>query len=823
MTPAALTAPLLSTVFCDDEPVFGSHSHLLPDVAGPAFGDVTEWPANCLPRRSNRSRGRSKVRFPRDDPAWNLRLREVAFAMLNPVHRALRTAEIFLRAEPASLGTVVSVRTGLVTLGRWARDNGLPADLTLWDGDDLKEFIAVQDERVQPPTITNYVEAIRWLHTLAPVLTGGGLREDPWEGQSATKVAHSVRKPVSTPAVPPATWWPMLRCAWTYISVFASDLLDLRDQLRDSDATAELATPRSAVPRQQRLDDMLDEWLAGENNAVPVHAVAWRGAEPGEPLWTTLSLAVTGGGNSRIFELRRSAVSLPRRQRVMAVVATGRVKPAKGYQAAIELGVERAEPNRMPFTARERTEQLRQWLADPANCVPVRASDSYTGAAGTPAWKPLARLVYERPLNDLLSAQYEEGRTRRRMVEEVVAAGRTVPVDGKGTHLHLPIDTAHFAMVTRADGRRGPWRESISRADLDVELRMVRAAIYVFVAALSMMRDSEVQEIERGALTTHYGSSALRSHKVKHDPSSPELYWWIIEPVAEAIAVAARLSWHPTHVFATINPPTGKGRRGRRGIIARQDIENFITYVNAHHEQYGLEEIPAGKVYPHMLRKTMAVITRQEPDGEIALGLQLKHAARRALANRVTEGYGHKDPAWAKEFDDQLELAAATRLVELLRDRQSGADVAVGPGAARLHAGLDKVLDHIEQAQDDPELRAQVMDDRTLALLLREEFPSLHWGTLNHCLWNADTAECQNTLPQELRGSGPLLGMCQPAKCRNSVVIKKLHGRLWLAEENDLKAMLRTKKLSPVRDASLQARLDEVQAVTRSWDEKEAS
>lgn len=822
MTHATAIVPLPSAVFRDDAPVFGSHPQLLPDVAGPVFGMTTEWQANCLRRRSNQTKGNWKVRFACKDPVWNLRMREVAFAMLNPAHRVLRRAGIFLPAEPYALGSLGSTRNGLTRLRRWAQGNNLPSDISTWDSDDLKQFIADQAERVDPRTLANYVIAVRWLHTLSPILTGGGLRHDPWKGQPASKVASAIRKPVSTPAVPPALWWPMLRAAWTYISVLAPDLLDLRDQLRESDAVAASSAPRSAISRRDRMDELLQEWLANENNKVPVHATAFRHGQAGDPVWRTLSLMVTNGANSAVFSLKR----LPgraRRERVLEVVATGRVTPLKWYDAGSRAGAVRQEPNRLPFTSRERTDQLRQWLADPANRVPVRVRDSQHGKAGTPAWKTLARLIYGHSLGDLFGTKYEEGRIRRCLVEEAIAAGQTQPVDGSGAHRLLPMDCSHFTVVTRADGSSGPWRESISRVELEAELRTLRAAVYVFVAALSMMRDSEIQEIERGALTAHYGSPALRSHKVKHDPSSPELHWWIIEPVAEALAVAARLSWHPTHVFATVSPPTGTGRNGRRGIAANGEITNFIDHVNAHHQQYGLEEIPEGNVHPHMLRKTMAVITRQEPDGEIALGLQLKHAARRALANRVTEGYGHKDPAWAKEFDDQLEVAAAARLVELLRDRQSGEDVAVGPGAARLHSGLDKVLDRIEQAQDDPGLRAQVMDDRTLALLLREEFPALHWGTLNHCLWDADTAECQNSLPQELRGNGPLLGMCQPAKCRNSVVTKKQHGQIWLAEENDLKAMLRAKKLSPVRRESLQARLDQVHTVTRRWDEKEAS
>ncbi|MEU9158508.1 hypothetical protein AB0D59_50310 [Streptomyces sp. NPDC048417] len=47
----------------------------------------------------------------------------------------------------------------------------------------------------------------------------------------------------------------------------------------------------------------------------------------------------------------------------------------------------------------------------------------------------------------------------------------------------------------------------------------------------------------------------------------------------------------------------------------------------------------------------MSVITGREPGSEVALGLQLKHAARRALANCTTQGYAQMDTTWAKEFD----------------------------------------------------------------------------------------------------------------------------------------------------------------------------
>ena len=214
----------------------------------------------------------------------------------------------------------------------------------------------------------------------------------------------------------------------------------------------------------------------------------------------------------------------------------------------------------------------------------------------------------------------------------------------------------------------------------------------------------------------------------------------------------------------------------------------------------------------------MASIAAQEPDGQIALGLQLKHAARRALANRLTHGYGQRDPSWAKEMDDEFEQAAARRLIGVLRDRQAGHRVAVGPGAARLHDGLDAVL--AATASAEPQARALLADERTLTTLLRGQFADLHWGTLNHCLWNASTAECQNTLPEDQRGQGPLLGACQPARCRNSAVTAR-HLPIWLAEEQDLQRMLTEPRLSPARHESLQNRLADVQLITSTWQDNQ--
>ncbi|MFD9685136.1 hypothetical protein ACFXPX_04600 [Kitasatospora sp. NPDC059146] len=325
-----------------------------------------------------------------------------------------------------------------------------------------------------------------------------------------------------------------------------------------------------------------------------------------------------------------------------------------------------------------------------------------------------------------------------------------------------------------------------------------------------------VQEIRRGALTQHYGAPAIASTLVKGRADAPREHWWIIEPVAQAVALAERLSWHETHVFASLVPPADDSKHDvAKGFIPRDDIDHFIKTVNATAARTGLEPIPEALVRPHMFRRTMSVITRQEPDGEIANGLQLKHAARRALANAVTAAYGQTDTQWAKEFNIELETAAAERLTAMLRARRTGQAVAVGPGAHRLHTGLDKVNTQLDQAGQA--LRATAADQRLEVSLLRDEFADLHLGTINHCLWNQATAECQNALPEQQRGNQPLLGACQPARCRNSVLTIK-HAPIWRLEEQDLTQRLTTKLPAP-RRVLIENRLADVRAVTAHFDQ----
>ncbi|UQA91226.1 hypothetical protein [Streptomyces halobius] len=815
-TPAPLPAPV-SDVFGDDEPVFGTAHHLLDGIAVPVFGERRSWPGDCIRRPSNRPKAMWTVYFPLDDPQRNLQLREVAFALLNPTHRILRQASVFLMAEPPSLSTVAQACLKINMVMRWAQTHGWPADLGQWSPDDWQEFLDDQARENGAAVLRHFVHAVRRLAEVSAAVTGISDFTDPWKDESAVEVARRTAAVVekygdglSTPSIPPATWWPLLRAAWTYIHTFAPDILDLCDKLAEDLKVTR--TGGASHTSSAELDDKVTKWLADPAHAVPVHVVDWNRAEAGAPVWTTLSQLITGGATACLFG-RGNHVNgrqKARRDMVMEAAAEGQVQPIAGRDGiAATSGQIYVPRSRRPEgrTARELDQVLAAWLAEPGNRVPVRDRDDAAGAAGTPVYGILARHVFQRGKADLF-AHSATGLRRRAMVAEAVAAGRVAPVVGEATHRYLTIDCPGFALVTGPDGEPRPWRTTINRRELDDELRMIRAACYCFVAGLSLMRDSEIQEIERGALTTYFGSPAIASRKIKRDPSQPELFWWVIEPVAEALAVAERLSWHSSHLFATLRPPTGKQLMGRRGIEAADDIDFFIEHVNADRDRTRLPQIPLAHVRPHMFRRTMSLITGREPDSEIALGLQLKHAARRALANRTTVNYGQMDAKWAKEFDHELEWAAARKLVDLLKARRAGETVAVGPGAARFHARLDNVI--------DTHLRAQVADERAQVALLHAEFPDLHLGTLNHCMWDAGQAECQNGLPADQRGEAPLIGACKPARCRNSTVTPA-HAPIWLAEEEDLIAMAKDRRLAPPRREAVLIELADVQRITQAF------
>lgn len=102
-----------------------------------------------------------------------------------------------------------------------------------------------------------------------------------------------------------------------------------------------------------------------------------------------------------------------------------------------------------------------------------------------------------------------------------------------------------------------------------------------------------------------------------------------------------------------------------------------------------------------------------------------------------------------------------------------------GGGAEQLRQGL-------RQAANEAALPVHIGDERTLRNLLRDQFSSLRWGTINHCLGIADQALYLQGQPTEVAAQVPEPNRYQPSRCRNSVITQD-HAPIWLAKEADLK------------------------------------
>ncbi|MFF2819669.1 integrase [Kitasatospora cineracea] len=692
MTTSPLAAlPGRSALFRDDEPVIQSHP-LLPDVPIPVFGDSQLWSFDAVRRPANIGRHIWAVGFQRLSAVWNLRAREVAMCLLNPRHPVLEAAGVSLDRDPYQPTTLTGMVSELRVMAAWAKETGRGEDIARWTGEDMRAFIQHLALERSKATVRNYVIAIRTLHELGPVLTGGGLAADPWPGRTARSVADDrPREELSTKNIAPRIWFPLVKAAWTYIDVFGPDILRARDTQR------RLKEEGSCT--SQGFQPALRRWLADPGNRVPLHhGGRWHDEGPN---WELFTLQLGWAGNIRPFHSTRDR---DLREQVQQAVAEGRCRPGS-------------------------------------------------------------------------------------FIEDI-------------------------ATVTRPDGSVGPWRVGLdARAVID-ECLALRTACYVFVAALSMMRDSEIREITRGSVVEHYGAPAVVSRKRKLDPGRPLEHWWITEPVARAIVTAEELSRHCELVFADPGIPGSTEEKSYAFSPSRDWIKRFIRHVNDRREQTGLPEIPSGKANPHMFRKTMAMLVGTEPGSEIALGIQLKHAATRALANRSTQGYAGTDTAWAEHLGTAIDDARFQRLKDLYDRHHDGETIGFGPGADRLTATFDAVK---KAARGQPGRAAVNGDKRTEYDLLRKTRVSLRYGKLNHCTVDDNDPSGAKCLEEAIvpdGHKGPLIDRCQPGRCPNSVITPE-HLNIWRSEEASLLALLDTPKIAPCRRDQLHQQLDEVRSVIR--------
>lgn len=437
-------------------------------------------------------------------------------------------------------------------------------------------------------------------------------------------------------------------------------------------------------------------------------------------------------------------------------------------------------------------ELIEQYFMEPDAFIPVHVSDRGPGNFGEINWAGLELLL---PFRAPRGPGIVNTTTKARVQKVWEALENGVP-KRYGTISRTP------RLVEDAQGSSVPWCLGFDRIQVRFELTKLRTACFIFVSALSMMRLSEVAGLEKGAVVTHYGAPALKAKVYKKRVASGETaYWWISPPVVQAIKVVERISENDGLLFRSV-------RKGTNKMDYSDEVRRFVQWINEIGASRGLASIKDSDISMHRMRRTMAIITAAQPDGEIALGLTLKHNSTRALANSVTSGYAAPTIEWEQELKLQQRSATAAELVSQWSKREKGQLKLGGPGALEYE-------NLMRSTNSKPIQRPKVGDKRLIRNLLRDPQSRVTFGSLNHCLGDASKAKCLEGLPDDAKNDGPILADCSPSICRNSVITSE-HLPIWESEEDELVTLLKDRRMSDFHRHQLEHRLKIVQSVTKS-------
>ena len=134
--------------------------------------------------------------------------------------------------------------------------------------------------------------------------------------------------------------------------------------------------------------------------------------------------------------------------------------------------------------------------------------------------------------------------------------GRVHQAISQGVPTRYGYSSVQPAAVERPDSTHGPWISGFDRIIVSKELTQLRNAAYIFVAIMTMMRDSEVQSLATGAIGTHYGAPAVTGtlHKMQPYGGTPQR-WWVSEPVVRALKVAEQITLDENRLFGAVKHP----------------------------------------------------------------------------------------------------------------------------------------------------------------------------------------------------------------------------------------------------------------------------
>jgi hypothetical protein len=206
------------------------------------------------------------------------------------------------------------------------------------------------------------------------------------------------------------------------------------------------------------------------------------------------------------------------------------------------------------------------------------------------------------------------------------------------------------------------------------------------------------------------------------------------------------------------------------------------------------------------------MLTDQFPGSEIALGIQLKHVAIGALANRTTQSYATSDTAWADLLQSAVDSVRFRRIKDLYGAHKAGAPIGFGPGAERVREAFDEV---------QAETAARGGDAQVEESLLRKARITIRFGALNNCMFdeaNPSGAVCLENSIVPPGHTGPLEERC-PDRCHNSMIGVE-HVPIYDSHRRTQLKLLDTPRLTPVRRALITQELERTEAVLKKVGEE---
>lgn len=307
--------------------------------------------------------------------------------------------------------------------------------------------------------------------------------------------------------------------------------------------------------------------------------------------------------------------------------------------------------------------------------------------------------------------------------------------------------------------------------------RLLQAACLITVAYLTGMRPDEVRRLRPGCseVVTLPGGTVrhlIRGSVTKTAETADgvragsrvevDALWATIPAATRALELAERLRarFSPDSEWIFNNPfSTSVQRAAMDASTAAGEIAHFINAINARRQREtpdGFPNIPSdthGAITLRRFRRTLAWYVRNQPQGEVTLGIQYQH-----IGTVVGSGYAAAGTAGWTELLDEEGLETRRRLAKTLRDEfLDGAGIS-GPAAARAAGAI---------AEFDA-AGGTYMPESDMRRLLAAPGMTIYDNpsNLSLCVYDPDQALCERVSPVPGRAADPDLLGCRTG-CSN--------------------------------------------------------